>query len=151
MYEYYLTNALVGIINAKQALKNYNLTKIRNLKNTSAYNIQQAFEYLLKYLIYNNKTYNCNKVEADIKQIYSHNLDLLIKNYCVPNNIKVSKELVLNAKLYTAWEAESRYRIGFSVRTNSLVKAIRIAEALLLQIKPIYKVKLSSVNKRLDL
>ena len=115
MYEYYLTNALVGIINVKQALKNYNLTKIRNLKNTSAYNIQQAFEYLLKYLIYNNKTYNCNKVEADIKQIYSHNLDLLIKNYCVPNNIKVSKELVLNAKLYTAWEAESRYRIGFSV------------------------------------
>ncbi len=151
MYEYYLTNALVGIINAKQALKNYKLTKIKNLKNTSAYNLQQSFEYLIKYLIYNEQNYNGNKNETDIKQIFSHNLDLLIKNYCIPNNIKIPRELILNAKLYTSWEAESRYRIGFSVKINSLTKAINVAERLLLSIKPSYNIKLSSVNKRLDL
>ena len=43
MYEYYLTNALVGIINSKQALKNYQITKLKSLKNTSAYHIQQTF------------------------------------------------------------------------------------------------------------
>ena len=56
-----------------------------------------------------------------------------------------------NAKLYTAWEAESRYRIGFSVRINSLKKAIITAENWLLQMKPSFKLKLINVNKRLKL
>ena len=73
MYEYYLTNALVGIINSKQALKNYQITKLKSLKNTSAYHIQQTFEYLIKYLIYNNTNYN-NGInnETSVKQIFSH-------------------------------------------------------------------------------
>ena len=133
MYEYYLTNALVGIINSKQALKNYQITKLKSLKNTSAYHIQQTFEYLIKYLIYNNPNYNNGiNIETSIKQIFSHNLDLLIKNFCIPNKINIPKELANNAKLYTAWEAESRYRIGFSVRINSLKKAIITAENWLL-------------------
>ena len=87
MYEYYLTNALVGIINSKQALKNYQITKLKSLKNTSAYHIQQTFEYLIKYLIYNNSNYNKGIInETSIKQIFSHNLDLLIKNFCDKRN-----------------------------------------------------------------
>lgn len=152
MYEYYLTNALVGIINSKQALKNYQITKLKSLKNTSAYHIQQTYEYLIKYLVYNNSNYNKGITnETSIKQIFSHNLDLLIKNFCIPNKIDVPKELVKNAKLYTAWEAESRYRIGFSVRINSLNKAIDIAEEWLLKIKPSFKQKLRYVNNRLKL
>ena len=152
MCEYYLTNALVGIINSKQALKNYQITKLKSLKNTSAYHIQQTFEYLIKYLIYNNTNYN-NGInnETSVKQIFSHNLDLLIKNFCIPNNIIVPRLLINNAKLYTSWEAESRYRIGFSVRINSLKKAISIAEKWLLEIKPLFKLKLNNVNKRLKL
>ncbi len=152
MFEHYLTNSMVGIINSKQALKNYQLTKIKSLKNTSAYHIQQSYEYIIKYLIYNNANYNkgINK-ETSIKQIFSHNLDLLIKNFCIPNGIAVPYKLVKNAKLYTSWEAESRYRIGFSVRLDSLKKAIKTAEDWLLLIKPTYKQKLVSVNKRLKL
>ena len=152
MYEYYLTNAMVGIINSKQALKNYQLTRIKSLKNTSAYHIQQAFEYMIKYLIYNSKNYNKGiKTETSIKQIFSHNLDLLIKNFCLPNNIKIPSKLLSNAKLYTSWEAESRYRIGFSVRIDSLNKAVKTAEKWLLEIKPSFQLKLNSVNKRLML
>ena len=152
MYEYYLTNALVGIINSKQALKNFLITKLKSLKNTSAYHIQQTFEYLIKYLVYNNTNYNKGVIsETSIKQIFSHNLDLLIKNFCIPNKIKVPKQLINNAKLYTSWEAESRYRIGFSVRINSLKKAIDIAENWLLEIKPSFSQKLKNVNKRLRL
>ena len=95
-------------------MKNYQITKLKSLKNTSAYHIQQTFEYLIKYLIYNNTNYN-NGInnETSVKQIFSHNLDLLIKNFCIPNNIIVPRSLINNAKLYTSWEAESRYRIVF--------------------------------------
>ena len=75
----------------------------------------------------------------------------MIKNFCIPNNIIVPRLLINNAKLYTSWEAESRYRIGFSVRINSLKKAISIAEKWLLEIKPLFKLKLNNVNKRLKL
>lgn len=36
MYEDYLTKALAGIIVAKQAVDNYELTKIKDIKNTAA-------------------------------------------------------------------------------------------------------------------
>lgn len=107
---------------------------------------------MIKYLIYNCKNYNKGiKTETSIKQIFSHNLDLLIKNFCIPNNIKIPSKLLSNAKLYTSWEAESRYRIGFSVRIDSLNKAVKTAEKWLLEIKPSFQLKLSSVNKRLKL
>lgn len=71
--------------------------------------------------------------------VFSHNLDLLIKNFCNPNGIKIPRLLIKNASLYSAWEAESRYRIGFSVKINSLRSAIELAETMLLEIKPSYK------------
>lgn len=82
MYEDYLTRSLVGIINAKQALKNYESTHIKDLKNTAAYNVQQSLEYMIKYQIYNCPSYNEGKEE--VKQIFSHDLDMLIKGYCIP-------------------------------------------------------------------
>ena len=36
MYEDYLTKALAGIIVVKQAVDNYELTKIKDIKNTAA-------------------------------------------------------------------------------------------------------------------
>ena len=146
MYEEYLTKALVGIINAKQALKNYEDTGIKDLKNTAAYNIQQAIEFILKHEIYNCEMYNHGN--ENVKQIFSHNLDSLIKDYCEPFQLCIPDKIVKNAKLYTSWEAESRYSLGFSVRIDSLKAAIKMTEMWLVQITPGYK-KLQQVNKRL--
>lgn len=149
MYEEYLTSALVGIINAKQALKNYQETGIKALKNTSAYNIQQALEFIIKYRIYNCPKYN--QGSSTIKQIFSHDLDMLIKSYCIPFGIVIPKPIEKNARMYTSWESESRYRLGFSVRITSLEKAIQETEKWLIVIKPSYQKKISQVNKRLML
>ena len=77
MYEDYLTKALVGIINAKQALNNFEQTNIKDLKNTAAYNVQQAIEYLLKYCIYNCEKYISSSIESILNQTYS-NLELIL-------------------------------------------------------------------------
>ncbi len=147
MYEDYLTKALVGIINAKQALNNFEQTKIKDLKNTAAYNVQQAIEYLLKYCIYNCDNYH--KGNTPFKQLYTHNLALMIREYCVPYEIYVPKMICKNAQLYTSWEAESRYSLGFSVRLDSLQKAIDYTEGWLIELNPHYKKKINLVNKRL--
>ena len=149
MYEDYLTKALVGIINAKQALNNFEQTNIKDLKNTAAYNVQQAIEYLLKYCIYNCEKYH--KESTQFKQLYTHNLALMIREYCVPYEINVPKMICKNAELYTSWEAESRYSLGFSVRLDSLQKAIDYTETWLVELKPNYKKKINQVNKRLGL
>lgn len=60
MYEDYLSKSLVCIITAKQALKNYAVVKIKDMKNIAAYNMQQSIEYLIKYKIYNCGCYTKN-------------------------------------------------------------------------------------------
>lgn len=147
MYEDYLTKALAGIIVAKQAVDNYELTKIKDIKNTAAFNVQQACEYILKYKIYNCAAYN--KGTVDIKQIYDHDLDRMIHKFCDPYGIDVPKQIRENAAKYTLWEAESRYSLGFSIRVDQINAAICNVEKWLLEIKPSYKKKLQLVNQRL--
>ena len=150
MFEAYLTNSMSCLIMAKQALYSYRQTGIKNIKNSSAYNVQQAAEYILKYLIYNNSGYNNGKNEENIKQIFTHDIDLLAVR-CESLDIAVPVEIKRNAALYTTWEAESRYDVGFSVRTDSLEKGINVVEKWLISIKPLYKRKIQQVNKKLGL
>ena len=152
MYEEYLTKALVGIINAKQAMNNYQKLNIKDLKNTAAYNVQQSLEYLFKYSSYNCTKYNKGETDSDkIKQIYKHDLDALYKLYCKPFNIYVPAAIKKNAKMYSLWEAESRYSLGFQVRANSLEAAIKHSEEWLIKLKPTYKSHLLRINAKLQL
>lgn len=149
MYEDYLTKSLSSIIIAKQALNNYKITNIKDMKNKAAYNTQQAIEYIVKFSIYNCVQYHNNN--ANVSQIYLHDLDRLINSYCKPYGIYVPKKIVDNAETYSKWEAESRYKLSYSVRIDSIMAAIEETEKWLIQIKPAYKRKLTIVNQKLDL
>jgi len=146
MYEDYLTKALSNIIIARQALDNYELIKKKDMKNCASYHAQQAIELILKYCIYNSEKY----VDGD-KQIYSHDLDKLIVVYCMPYDIYVPKRIVKNAKMYTTWEAESRYSLHYSVRLDSIEKALTDTESWLIELKPSYKSKILNVKRKLGL
>jgi HEPN domain-containing protein len=149
MYEEYLTKALSSIIIAKQALKNYEKTNIKDMKNKAAYNTQQAVEYLLKFSIYNCKQYqNSNH---NVRQIYSHDLDRMINKYCKPYGIYVPKKIEEHADIYSKWEAESRYQLSYSVRIDSIMSALKETEQWLIQIRPRYKAKLADVNWSCDM
>jgi HEPN domain-containing protein len=149
MYEEYLGKTLSEIIIAKQALNNYEITKIKDMKNTASYHTQQAIELLIKYKIYNDTTYN--QGDSEITQLFTHDLNRLIKKYCIPYGIYVPPKIVKNAKIYSSWESESRYSLAYSVRTDSIKSAINEVEQWLIQTKPMYKAKLVSVNKKLGL
>ncbi|MBP3593506.1 MAG: hypothetical protein J6J44_03180 [Lachnospiraceae bacterium] len=151
MYETYLTKSLTGLVNATQALEAYEKTNIKDLKNSAAYNVQQAIEYLLKYLIYNHSGYTQESSEEKITQIYSHNLNLLILQHCDTLGIPVPFAIRDKAILYTSWEAESRYSLGFSVRADAIKNAIRNTSSWLVEIAPKYQKKIKQINKRLNI
>jgi len=151
MYDAYLTKALTGLINATQALEAYQKTNIKDIKNTAAYNVQQSLEYILKYLIYNCDIYNKGNSEESVPQIYSHNLNLLILQHCDTYGIIVPKEIRDKAILYTSWEAESRYSLGFSVRADVIKTAIKQTSNWLVSVVPKYKKKITEINKRLQI
>lgn len=44
------------------------------------------------------------------------------------NGIKIPKDIIINAQMYTDWEAAGRYDLHFSVRVDSVEKAIRLAQ-----------------------
>jgi HEPN domain-containing protein len=149
MYEEYLGKTLSEIIIAKQALNNYKVTNIKDMKNTASYHTQQAIELLMKYKIYNDIRYNNG--ETEIKQLFTHDLDKLILHYCIPFGIYVPEKIMKNADKYSSWEAESRYSLGHSVRTDVIISALNEVEQWLIQTKPMYKAKIASVNKKLGL
>lgn len=151
MYDAYLTKALTGLINATQALEAYHKTNIKDIKNTAAYNVQQSLEYILKYLIYNCPVYNNGKNEENIPQIYSHNLNLLILQHCDTYGIKVPHTIRNKSILYTSWEAESRYSLGFSVRADVIQTAIKNTSNWLVEVAPKYRKKIDEINKRLQI
>ncbi len=136
MYDEYLSKALSDLIVARQAIDTYKTnTKLKDMKNMASYHVQQAIEKVLKYSIYNSQSQNGNKIQ----ELYTHNLDLLIKNYCVKYGITVPKKIVKNAKEYTRWEAESRYSLNYSIRIDSIVSAMIETEDWLVSLKPSYK------------
>lgn len=69
----------------------------------------------------------------------------------MPYGINVPKKIVKNAKMYTSWEAESRYSLHYSVRVDSINTALRETQQWLIQIKPAYKAKIAGVDKKLNL
>lgn len=90
-------------------------------KGIAAYHAQQAIEKILKFEIY--------KVDPDIspRKMYTHKIyDLcaIAESY----KIKIPKEIKDNAYKYSDWEAAGRYDLHFSVRMDSIEKALRLAE-----------------------
>ncbi len=147
MYEEYLSKALSNVITARQALVSSKEFNSKDLKNCAAYHVQQSIELILKYLIYNVSEY---RNEDEIKQIYTHDLDKLIKKYIVLYSIYVPENIKKNAKTYTLWEAESRYDLHFSVRVDSVLKAIKSVEDWLVELKPAYNKKIKLVRSRYE-
>lgn len=97
-------------------------------KGIAAYHAQQAIEKIIKSEIY--------KVNPNIdpRQMYTHNIVDLC-NIAKINGIKVSKDIILNAKMYTDWEAAGRYDLHFTVRVDSIEKALRLAQSWMEDLK----------------
>lgn len=90
-------------------------------KGIAAYHAQQAIEKIIKYRIYQADP------EINPKKMYTHKIYDLCAiaeslGICVPKGIRD------NAYMYSDWEAAGRYDLHFSVRTDSIQKALRLAE-----------------------
>ena len=134
MFEEYLTKSLSDLVLARQAICNYESNKkLKDMKNLSSYHVQQAIEKMLKYCIYNKQP------NGNVKELYIHDLDKLIKDHCLKYGISVPKKIIKNANEYTRWEAESRYALHYSVRITSIISALEEAENWLIELKPSYE------------
>ena len=118
------------IIAAKQAIEYFDSNHNRDIKNIAAYHLQQAAEKLIKIHIYNK----CNQVNN--AQMYTHQIEKLILyadslgiNPIIPQYIRE------NSLIITAWEAGSRYDIGFSIRIDTLKKCYDVISEWLKKIK----------------
>ncbi len=117
----------LGMIRADIAMARYALNdyisnkKNKDIKNMCAYHIQQAAEKLIKYQIYQKMPSPNNK------EMYTHNLGALLK-YASRENIrvKVPKYIQENLEIITGWEAGSRYDLHFSIRIDTLKKALAV-------------------------
>lgn len=151
MYKHYLQKALSNLIMARQALQSFQMIKQKDLKNGAAYHAQQAIELLVKYCIYTNKNYiSANSVNGKVKEIFTHDIDMLIKSYYGKYKVNVPDKIKRNAKIYTTWEAESRYGLHFSVRIDSIQAALDEAENWLIRLKPLYKAQIANIRKKID-
>lgn len=103
------------ILMAKQGIELFEKNGIREVKNMTAYHLQQAAEKLIKIQIYRSG------VEYSNRQLYVHNLVTLI-TYAQSLGIEfiLPKKIDDNALLITDWEAGSRYDLHFSVRVDTL-------------------------------
>ena len=114
-----LKKALIkaDIIAAKQAIEYFEQNQVKAIKNIAAYHLQQAAEKILKYQIYKALGSTNNQ------QIYTHDLSRLI-GYAAASGITLSvpEYIDKHAGSITAWEAGSRYDIGFSIRIDTLKK-----------------------------
>ena len=96
-------------------------------KGIAAYHAQQAIEKILKSEIY--KADPC----ISPRKMYTHKIyDLcaIAESY----GIKVPKSIKNSAYKYSDWEAAGRYDLHFSVRTDSIEKALCLAEEWLREI-----------------
>lgn len=90
-------------------------------KAIAAYHAQQAIEKILKAEIY--------RIDPDIspRKMYTHKIyDLcdIAQTY----GIKIPKEVKEKSYMYSDWEAAGRYDLHFTVRTDSIEKALQLAE-----------------------
>ena len=106
---------------AKQGIEIFEENKIREVKNMSAYHLQQAVEKLIKIQIYRSG------IEYDNRNMYVHNLVKFI-TYAkkIGIDLKIPKSIDENALMITDWEAGSRYDVHFSIRIDTLKKMYQI-------------------------
>lgn len=152
-YDVYIPKALSNVISARQALKAYTAINQKDLKNVAAYHAQQAIELILKYKIYTNEQYYQNNMNKNgtIEEIYKHDIDKLIKNYCDKYGIKdIPSKIRKNAVMYTNWEAGSRYGLSFTVKITSIESALTEIENWLMEIRPAYRKKITEVKNKLN-
>jgi len=97
-------------------------------KGIAAYHAQQAIEKMIKSEIYRVKP-NINP-----RQIYTHNIFDLC-TIAGKIGIHVPKEIISNAQMYTDWEAAGRYDLHFTVRVDSVEKALRLAQQWMEKLK----------------
>lgn len=105
------------VLMAKQGIELYKERKIKEIKNTVAYHIQQASEKMIKIQVYRSGcTYSSST-------LYIHNLPKLI-SYAESIGVKlvIPDEIRANALMITDWEAGSRYDLQFVVRIDTLEK-----------------------------
>lgn len=105
------------ILMARQGIELYKNQGIKEVKNQTAYHLQQAAEKLIKIQIYRSG------VEYKNKALYVHNLKTLI--YYADSldfGVNVPSFIRKNALIITDWEANGRYDMHFSVRINTLEK-----------------------------
>ena len=127
-----LTKGLIraDIIAAKQAIEYFESKKIRDMKNIAAYHLQQAAEKLIKIQIYEQ----CDQVNNI--QMYTHQIEKLIVYADSLNiNVIIPEYIRENSLVITAWEAGSRYDIGFSIRIDTLKKCCMVIEDWMKQVK----------------
>lgn len=112
------------ILMAKQGINLFEQNGIKEVKNMTAYHLQQAAEKLIKIQIYRSG------VEYDNRKLYVHNLVTLIK-YAQSLNIDVviPQEVDENALFISDWEAGSRYDVRFSIRIDKLRKMYDVISA----------------------
>ena len=118
-----LSLAKADIIAASQAIKYYEENNIKDIKNIAAYHIQQATEKMIKYQIYSSTS------TVDNKKMYTHNIEALIAYAeSFDRHIEIPKYVRENSLVITDWEAGSRYDVGFTIRIDTLKKAVRELE-----------------------
>lgn len=121
-----LTMGLIkaDIIAAKQAISYFEENKIRDIKNIAAYHIQQAMEKLIKIQVYRKATEYYNH------KLFNHNIEkLILYAETLEIGLFVPKYVRDNSLVITDWESGSRYDVGFSIRIDTLKKAVSEAEA----------------------
>lgn len=120
-----LTMGLIraDVIAAKQAIEYFESKKIRDMKNIAAYHLQQATEKLIKIQIYKQ----CSQVNNT--QMYTHQIEkLIVYADSLKMNVVIPDYIRENSLVITAWEAGSRYDIGFSIRIDTLKKCCKVIE-----------------------
>ena len=118
------------ILMAKQGIELYKKRKIKEIKNTVAYHIQQAAEKLIKIQVYRSGITYSNSA------LYIHNLPKLI-SYAEGIGVKLNlpDQIRSNALMITDWEAGSRYDLQFVVRIDTLEKYQQIIDAWFNELK----------------
>lgn len=67
-------------------------------------------------------------------KLYSHKIYDLC-TIAIGYGISVPKEILKNANMYTDWETGGRYDLHFSVRMDSVEKALRLAQDWIISIE----------------
>lgn len=110
------------LIMAKQGIDLFKNKGIKEIKNQTAYHLQQAIEKLIKIQVYSSG------VAYNNRSMYVHNISSLTAYADGLNiNVDIPTEVRNNAINISDWEASGRYDLHFSVRIDTLEKYYKVA------------------------